>query len=357
MKKIGVITFHRSLSYGAFFQCLALQKVIKKLGYSPCVIDYENPSDKKKYELVHFDNPERMVKDLLTFPQNYLKRRVFYQCFSNLIKCGGIKETYDVAVTGSDQVFNPKLTGGSLDGYFTLEKIKAKKKISYAASLGDLSCVDEKPEEYKTALNGLDSISLREVSAKEKVKKLTRKKITICADPTLLLEYDDWASLLNGANNPLKEKDYIFSYFIAKNASHTKGINKISDDLGMKILSYSLVPKEKNILKYCYTDNPLLFLARLRDAKLVITSSFHGVALSVALRKNFYCLMPDSKKRNRIDDLLGTLGLKDRIIESEADISKINLDDIDYTEPQKKLDKLRRKSLNWLRNAIEGKNE
>ena len=63
--------------------------------------------------------------------------------------------------------------------------------------------------------------------------------------------------------------------------------------------------------------------------------------------------MPHHKKRSRMDNILELIGLTDRIIETEADIDKINLDDIDYTSPQKKLDKLREESLDWLKKAIE----
>ena len=38
--KVGILTFHRALNYGAVLQCYALQESIKSLGYETYVIDY-----------------------------------------------------------------------------------------------------------------------------------------------------------------------------------------------------------------------------------------------------------------------------------------------------------------------------
>ena len=42
MKKIGTITFHNSINYGAILQTYALQKCLTDLGYDSEVIDYRN---------------------------------------------------------------------------------------------------------------------------------------------------------------------------------------------------------------------------------------------------------------------------------------------------------------------------
>ena len=41
-KKIGIITFHRAINYGALLQTYALQKVIKRMGHDCIIIDYRN---------------------------------------------------------------------------------------------------------------------------------------------------------------------------------------------------------------------------------------------------------------------------------------------------------------------------
>lgn len=38
--KLGIITFHRSMNYGAVLQAYALQEVLERLGTEPTIIDY-----------------------------------------------------------------------------------------------------------------------------------------------------------------------------------------------------------------------------------------------------------------------------------------------------------------------------
>lgn len=40
MKKVGILTYHRSINYGAMLQAYALRYTIQKLGYKVEVIDY-----------------------------------------------------------------------------------------------------------------------------------------------------------------------------------------------------------------------------------------------------------------------------------------------------------------------------
>ena len=39
--KVGMLSFHESLSFGATLQCFALQKVVRDMGYDPEFIDFQ----------------------------------------------------------------------------------------------------------------------------------------------------------------------------------------------------------------------------------------------------------------------------------------------------------------------------
>ena len=39
-KKIGILTFHNAVNYGAILQCYALQNALEQRGYNVEVIDY-----------------------------------------------------------------------------------------------------------------------------------------------------------------------------------------------------------------------------------------------------------------------------------------------------------------------------
>ena len=50
MKKIGILTFHRSINYGAFMQSYSLaQQLIKRYGNNVEIIDFEKASKHNMY--------------------------------------------------------------------------------------------------------------------------------------------------------------------------------------------------------------------------------------------------------------------------------------------------------------------
>lgn len=351
MKKIGVITFSKSINYGAYLQAYALQKTIKKIGYEPSLIDYENPVDIKRYRTFNTNSLKSLISSMVFAPVNISRKRKFKKD-QKALSYSPINQHYDVAISGSDQVWNPKLTGNSIDEKFFLKGIDTDKKISYAASVANEKVIRELANQYTELLNDFDHVSVRETTAKTELEKITNKTISVVADPTLLLTQDEWLKEISHIKP--NTKPYIFTYFVSGiDKRENNALTKVSNRLGLKCITYSKMPREKNIYRYSYTKGPLYFLSTIRDSKLVLTSSFHGIVLSIMMHKNFYYFLPRADRRSRIDSILGILGFTDRIIETEADLDKINLDDIDYTEPQKKLDALREDSLDWLKNAIE----
>ena len=47
--KIGILTFHSALNYGAILQTYALQQSIKKSGADVEIINYQAPFNEKKH--------------------------------------------------------------------------------------------------------------------------------------------------------------------------------------------------------------------------------------------------------------------------------------------------------------------
>ena len=355
MKKIGVITFSKSINHGAFLQAYALQTVLKNMGADVSLIDYENPIDKKRYRLFPVETPKSLLSSIIFFPVMLRRKENFAKSIKKL-KYTPINTKYDVAIAGSDQIWNPELFDGSFDEKFFLEGICAEKKISYAPSIANEEAIIERESEYKEYLEKFDMLSVREASAKNKLRRYIKKQIFVAADPVLLLTKDDWNNTIK--DKAIDSKPYIFTYFVGGiKKDEQRALAEVCEKMRMKCVTYTKKPYEKHIYKYAFTDGPFDFLAKLRDAKLVLTSSFHGVVLSIILQKNFYYFLPRHDRRSRVDSILTILGLKDRTIETRADLDKINLIDIDYDKPQKELDKLRQESLDWLRNAIWGRNE
>lgn len=348
MKKIGVITFHKSENYGAFLQCLALQKTLKSLGYSENVINYIPSSEKKKYSLITFLPISGLLKSLLYLLPNTIRKNSFRKA-QNLFKYGSANQEYDVAITGSDQVWNNKLTGKKLDTFYTLNSIKAKQKIAYAASTGNANEEFLKKYLYQN-IKHINKVSVREIKTKKLLESSGSKKINIVLDPTMLLSKEEWNTILDKQKLAHKTQNpFAVEYMIEKNGK--KKTNLFEKENKLAIYDFSRRPKLRKRYHYAYTYGPFEFLDLIRKSKIVFTTSFHGAVFSIIFNKDFYIVIDRKDNRERLENLLSTFGLMDRIIEKDQEINEIKK--INWEKVNSKLNMLREDSLTWLKNAIE----
>ena len=108
--------------------------------------------------------------------------------------------------------------------------------------------------------------------------------------------------------------------------------------------------------KSYYSAGPAEWLNLLFNAEYVVTTSFHGVALSSLLNKEMFVVL--STLPDRLTTLLNTLELNNRIINDKNKIDNLLNKKTEWDKVNKLIEQERKKSLNWLLNAIESdKNE
>ena len=101
---------------------------------------------------------------------------------------------------------------------------------------------------------------------------------------------------------------------------------------------------------------PAEFLSLVANATLVVTNSFHGTAFSVNFNRDFYTILPMRKQNNsRQRSLLEMFGLTERLLVEEAPMPNASSMTIDYTTVSLCLSNERRKSINFLKQAIDEK--
>lgn len=201
--KIGILTYHRAHNYGAILQAIATRVFLKKHGYNSSYIDYYPdyhrlvyvPFSIKEVINLRFKGSFFYVLDRLLCWSDLKLRYNNFESFvkSNILPfCKSVNENYDIVIYGSDQIWRKQRLGvGYNPIYFGDNSINAKKKIAYAASMGELPSSED--EKYLLGLyENFDSISVREKSLKSFLEEKGLKNIYTCLDPTLLLEVEDW---------------------------------------------------------------------------------------------------------------------------------------------------------------------
>jgi hypothetical protein len=228
-------------------------------------------------------------------------------------------------------------------GQFAPERVK----ISYAASVPDGTIPEAEKPYFKEYLKSISSISVREEKLAESLRTLTGRNVETVIDPTLLLERADYEPLLT--KNPRKTEDYILAYYVVESEVLQRCAKAASRLLNCELLEihYKKTPtiKGENMI---LDAGPGEFLSCIRDAKLVMTNSFHGTVFSILFRKKFYSVY---QQNGRIENLLEFLDLTDRHICREEEIRVEQ--EIDYTQSESRLAEYRRKSIGFLERAIE----
>ena len=192
--KIGILTYHRVINYGAFMQAYSLMKKIQQTypNVEVEIIDYNSSKHRKKYAKILKDAIVRAdvekVKQFCLFYQVQKKFKL-----SKKIKGLSTKEIekkisnmqYDIIVVGSDEVWKGE------DEVFWLKSIKTAKKVSYAASSRIIfSEIPKAQRDYIcSALEEFLYIGVRDAISKQELGKNLYKKINLNCDPAFLCDF------------------------------------------------------------------------------------------------------------------------------------------------------------------------
>lgn len=377
-KKVGMLSFHDSLSYGATLQCFALQKAIKKMGYEAEFIDFQrkktaefkansnnanNSSIKTKVKntLVKASN---VFQNIMQGNNNKLVDEKFKTFKKENIAIGNKEFTsiedvcnynfdYDTFVTGSDQIWNPN---SSFLKIYGLEFVPDEKNtISYAASMGMGTIPENKKEIMYNSVHKIRHISCREKEGSESLSKLLKRNVETVIDPTFLLTKNEWEEYLSDKKLPSK---YVLCFFLGSLDFPRKVAEKIAKENGCELIVIPGSPKDifskGTKVKGC---GPKEFLSLFKNAEFICTDSFHGTAFSINFNKPFYAFCKrDFKEKTstitRLINLLDILGLSDRMIYSE-DLEDYSLKPIDYEVANEKLKIERDRSLEFLKESLE----
>jgi hypothetical protein len=351
--KIGILTFHRAKNFGAFLQAFSLQEYLKSLEHNVEIIDYRCNAIEQSDNLFDFKSLFKrknilksihiLFNKLLTIRYRIQKRKkyeVFRNKFLNIssVIYRGIEDfnnndNYDVYVCGSDQVWNMKITQGVDPVYFlTFHKNdKHIKKIAYAASseVYSYALYVKNKEILSSLLAGFDAISVREDSLAEELQKYTDNKIETVLDPTFLFDKLFYQKLITEPNS----RNYVLVYHLFESKDASQIARQIAKEKNLSVIEihagFNLFTKENHKQGL----DPSELLGYIFHAKYILTTSFHGTALSLILNKNFFVVNKGSN--SRMKNLLKHLNLEERLV----DVSKYKMIklDIDYHSVNKKL--------------------
>lgn len=335
--KIGILTQPLRTNYGGLLQAYALQTALRRLGHEVMIVNrcYTNPNKSLLSRILRIKNiiigrsvacknindiafaeknTSRFIQEKYTLTEAIYTTKALEACL--------VKENFGAIVVGSDQVWRPRYSPNIFNYFLDFCAGKAVKRYSYAASFGvDTWEFSQQETEICSKLaKQFNGITVREASAVKLCKEHLGVKAQHVLDPTLLLSQQDYKALLK--DNTHTSGGKLFTYILDAGAEKESIINKLSEVAGLK--PFICMPKlkftyqnAKKSLKDCQYPAVEQWIQSFIDAEMVITDSFHGTAFSIIFNKPFWVLANPRRGNTRMESLLETFGLKDRMINSE----------------------------------------
>lgn len=374
--RIGILTLPLHTNYGGILQAYALQTVLERMGHEVVVFDTPNTlslpplwkrplSYAKRAVLMAEGKMNRIfleqyynktipviAQNIQPFIDKYIHRKVIKK-FSDLQSCD-----YDAIVVGSDQVWRaiyfPMWNNSPLpNAYLDFAKGWNIKRISYAASFGtdDWEYTDEQTQKCKALLHLFDAVSVRESNGLDLCRKYFNVDAVHVLDPTMLLNEEDYSIFFQKANTP-KSGGTLLNYILDETENAQILIKSVAEQKGLKSFSVNnpFENDETKPLNARIKPSVEIWLRGFNDAEFVITDSFHACVFSILFKKQFAVIGNKERGLSRIESLLRSFGLENRIVEDPAQV--MQLPEIDFSEVYRELEKLRMKSFSFLNMAL-----
>lgn len=343
--RIGILTFHRSINYGAYMQCLALSHEIKKRfpKQEVEVIDYNSFIMEKNYK-VRFT--KHMLKHPFEFPRKIKRKRVFRNSLKYLPLspeqiiddgCDRVFEymnsRYDVVIVGSDAVWN-WIKRGFPNPYLLACDAKFV-RMSYAASafgMGMEYVTDERRDAFGASLSGYDFVGVRDDYTDSLVSYCAPNvKTHITCDPTAFLDLGYVHKLLELDKEQFKSmiydrykipRDKRLICFMGTNKKLVSKVRKKYSATHRTISVFSSTGEED---VFMYDLSPLEWALLFGICDVTLTNFFHGTMLS--LRNSTPVIAIDHTKfgvdyKGKIQDVLERMDMGDcffRLADAKAD--------------------------------------
>ena len=304
-------------NYGAVLTAYALQQYLTELGLTS---KFLNTGETRRFENYDETCFCKFAKEFLNISSEYS-----YKGIENLAK--HIKG----AVVGSDQVFRMDYIHElNFNQYIQSFLTKDNKKIAISASFGygidQFKYVAKKRKKiYKKMLKALrtfDYISTRELDGKQIIEQEFKLNADFIIDPVFLVNPNAYNQIID--KSKMAKKDCIVTYVLDDSEEYRKAYAYLQKELNTDVVSIDA--EKADILVEDW-------LSYIKNCRILVTDSFHGVCFALIFNKPFICIKNKGRGESRFNTLIETLSIESNFISSIEEIYNCDLSkNIDYNK-------------------------
>lgn len=378
--KIAILTQPLSSNYGGILQCYALQTILTRLGHSVIVLSRNRPPAPRWKNWYWFAKrcclyyvlgnkryspfPRYTTKRWNTVTRNltsFISRQIHATppiYTTQALRQSVLAHRIEGIVYGSDQVWRPGYSPEILDyfGAFLTAEDRIL-QVAYAASFGVDQCEFSllQLQACSALLRRFEAVSVREKSGIVLCRNCFGVDACQMIDPTMLLKMEDYIRLMEQADTKpsegnllvffldrSEEKQTIADAVAARGHLRLWNIGPKLNDSTQSLEERILIPVEQ-------------WLRGFREAKMVVTDSFHGCVFSILFHKPFIAVGNAARGMTRFTSLLQLFGLEDRLVCSLEEFRSRQQElaiPIDYAEVESRLSQYREEALDFLKRNL-----
>lgn len=367
--KVILTTVFSAFNYGSSLQALAGKRIIEKTGYECELVKLKSlikGRDVRIGKLMTilfrsiFLNKNNSLK---TYNNSYNKTLVegteckFFNFTDTYLKpqevtYGKLKRMAEESIacfSGSDQIWNSSTL--YVDPLYYLRFAPQYKRVALSPSFGRDFIADYNKEKMRKWIIDYPYLSVREDSGVKLIKELTGRDATHLLDPTLIINSEEWKSILCIEDKP---NDYILAYFLDEPSDYAKKcLKKLKEKLDCKILA---IPYKFEYMDYSdsiVAAGPKEFVELVANAKVVCTDSFHGTVFALNMHTPFFAFEREygsaNKQSERVLSILRKVNMLDRYQPKNV-VEELN--NLDFEHSEEILNVERKKAYDYVNNAI-----
>lgn len=368
--KILLMAFRYGPSHGSILQTYALTRTLEHMGHQVTIINRQRPANflsfktcvvrvvsnlfrlrLSRHDFYLVGYPPVMKKEINKFIKKELTTQTITTSSDKKLRKIG-RDDYDAYIVGSDQTWRPKYVHNIYDFFLAfVPEERSVKRIAYAPSFGTADWVytPEQESRCKALLSLFDRVSVREDDGVKLCKEHFGVNAVLVLDPSMLLTGEDY---MKHVKIDTSGGDYLASNFLDIDdwkQSLSDKVSRMLDIPGRQILSMSEV---KRRVAPSIED----WLSGIANSRFAIVDSFHATVFCVLFHKSFITVGNATRGLSRFTSLLGMLGLSDRLVidgqDTDEKLAELVSSPIDWDVVDEKLNAMREKSLDFLKEAL-----
>lgn len=314
-RRIGVLTFHRCINYGSYWQARCLVEGLRARGDNAVLLEHADrhvtwAEWRSALQPLLPEAAPRAVRQLYA-----VKVRKFLDAFEDLprsrafpLEDPGEAEPQDLVIVGSDEVWNlshPWYGGRPL---FFGAGLKAGELISYAASFGNYDASAGLDPYWAEHLRRFAAISVRDENSRQLVRAARGCEPALVLDP--VLQFPPAIPKPDARRPP-----YVAVYGHTFPAWLGQRISAWARAEGYRLVSIGY--RNDWADEQDLTAGPGEFAEAIAGAAAIVTNFFHGCVFALINGKPF-ATAPSAYRANKIRDLILLVGAGRHLIGEDS---------------------------------------